>query len=85
MALSASALLLAAIAPSHLAAADITPSSLAVLPNVVELGDLPYDWSVQQRRGAPGIQLAQTAHCNTQMTRTNINNQADEVPDCGFD
>lgn len=81
---SASALFLTAI--SAPAPADITPSSLAVLPHVVALADAPYDWALQQGRGASGLKLADnTANCNTGPTQTNVAGQADHVPDCGFD
>lgn len=84
MIISASALLLTAIAPT--AATDITPSSLAVRPDVVELADVPYDWTLQQGRGAKELKLADnTANCNTGPTTTNIAGQADHVPDCTFD
>jgi hypothetical protein len=80
---SASALLLAAVAP---AAADITPVSLAILPPVIELAAAPYDWTRQQARGAAGVRLADgTANCNTQMASTNHNGQTDNIPDCNFD
>ncbi len=81
---SASALLLTAI--SGTGPADITPASLAVRPQLVDLGNGTYDWALQQRRTGADLRLADnTAHCNTQMSRTNINGHADSVPDCGFD
>jgi hypothetical protein len=81
---SASALFLTAI--SAPAPADITPSSLAVRPAAVELNEAPYDWTLQQGRGASGLKLADnTANCNTGPTPTNIGGHADSVPDCGFD
>ncbi len=84
MIISASALLLTAI--STPAPTDIMPSSLAVHPRVVELGDAPYDWTLQQGRGAAGLKLVDnTANCNTGPTQTNVAGQADQVPDCTFD
>ena len=81
---SASALLLTAI--SNPAATDVTPASLAVAPNFVQVARAPYDWKLQQGRGASGLKLADnTANCNTGPTPTNIAGQADHVPDCGFD
>ncbi len=81
---SASALILSAI--SNPAAADITPASLAVVPHVVQLTDAPYDWKLQQGRGASGVKLADnTANCNTGPTPTNVAGRADSVHDCGFD
>jgi hypothetical protein len=81
---SASALLLTAI--SAPAATDVTPASLAVHPHVAQLNEAPYDWALQQGRGASGLKLADnTANCNTGPTPTNIAGQADHVPDCSFD
>jgi hypothetical protein len=80
MSISAAVLLLNAV--SGAAAADITPTSLAAEPRVVDLGDAPYDWSLQQR--GTGLKLADgTATCDTVSGRTN--DGKDTVPDCRFD
>ena len=81
---SSSALLLTAIAsPSP---ADITPSSLAVAPRVIERADVPYDWTLQRTRGADGAKLVtNTATCDTGPTITNLSGKRDAVPDCRFD
>jgi hypothetical protein len=84
MTLSASVLLLTAVSPQ--VATDITPVSLATRPHVLELIDKPYDWTLQLRRGASGVELADsTANCNTCCIETNRNGQTDQVHDCGFD
>jgi hypothetical protein len=84
MSISATLLLLTTVsgAPSG----DITPASLSVKPRDVDLGEMRYDWRLQQGPGATGINLelaTETAHCNTIMGQTN--GGKDTVPDCGFD
>jgi hypothetical protein len=81
---SSSALLLTAIAsPSP---ADVTPSSLAVEPRVIERPHAPYDWTLQQARRKGGKRLnAETAACDTGPTITNLSGRRDAVPDCRFD
>ena len=84
MLLSATLLLLTAASPQ--AATDIVPVSLGTLPDIVQIASEEYDFKLQRRAVEPGQKLADsTANCNTAMTRTNINGQADQVPDCGFD
>lgn len=84
MLFSASVLLLAAGSP--VGAADITPLSLATRPNVVNLGEMIYDWNRQQSRGLSGTQVADsTANCNTCCIQTQSNGKTDDVHDCGFD
>ena len=78
------ALLLASAATSM--PGDITPVSLTVVPEPLELGTESYDWQRQLRRGLEGTQLADgTANCNTGPTPTNIGGNPDSVPDCTFD
>jgi hypothetical protein len=79
---SASALILAAV--STPGATDVTPSSLAIDPPVVEFPDRLYDWTLQQGRAKAGAKLAITGNCYTH-TATNNNGQADQSPDCGLD
>lgn len=84
MILSASALVLATA--SCPVATDITPTSLAIRPHLVEVADAPYDWNLQQGRTASGQELAaNTANCNTCCIETNRNGKSDQVHDCGFD
>jgi len=84
VAISASALLLTVVAAP--AGGDVTPISLTVVPPVIEVAGVPYDWTLQQGRGASGLKLADgTANCNTGPTPTNIAGQRDNVPDCSFD
>jgi hypothetical protein len=63
--------------------ADITPIDLAAAPRVVDIGDAPYDWSLQQRGSAAGKLADNTATCDTVTGKTN--NGKDTVPDCRFD
>lgn len=84
MSISATLLLLTTV--SGATPADITPVSLGVKPRDIDLGEVRYDWRLQQGPSATGINLAQTAqtaHCNTIMSTTN--GGKDKVPDCGFD
>lgn len=83
MTIPASALLLAAIASPE--PTDITPLSLAIRPHAIERESAPYDWSRQRVRSEKGVQVAQTAACDTGPTPTNIGGKADQVPDCRFD
>ncbi|MBV5264874.1 hypothetical protein [Pinisolibacter aquiterrae] len=84
MLLSASLLLLTAAAPQ--AAGDIVPSALATRPGVVQLGEEPYDWSLQQGRRPSSLRVADnTANCSTATIKTQRNSGSDEVHDCGFD
>jgi len=79
---SATALILSAI--STPAVGDVTPTSLATRPPLIEVTGAPYDWALQQGGGAKGLSVADsTAHCNTVMSYTN--NGQDHVSDCGFD
>jgi hypothetical protein len=80
MSISAAVLILNAV--SGAASVDITPMSLAAEPRVVDIGDAPYDWTLQQR--GSGLKLADnTATCDTVTGQTN--NGKDTVPDCRFD
>jgi hypothetical protein len=81
----ASALLLTAISGST--PADITPASLATSPQAVAIGDLPYDWTLQQRFSrSAGTKVADsTANCKTGPMTTTYNANGDSVHDCGFD
>jgi hypothetical protein len=82
MLMSATALVLSAI--SAPAVGDVTPTSLAARPPLIELSGAPYDWALQQGPGAKGLSVADgTANCNTVMAQTN--GGKDHVPDCGFD
>lgn len=84
MFVSASVLLFAAGSP--VGAADITPLSLATRPNVVNLGEMFYDWNRQQSRGSSDVKVADsTANCNTCCIQTQSNGKTDNVHDCGFD
>jgi hypothetical protein len=86
MSVSAALLLLTTV--SGAAPADITPVSLSAEPRVIDLGDSPYNWRLQQGPSASEVNLmktAQTATCDTVQSTTNINNQPDTVPDCRFD
>lgn len=86
MALSATVLLMTSV--SGAPAVEITPVSLSAEPRVIDLGNAPYNWRLQQGPSASGKNLmktAQTAHCNTIQSTTNVNGQPDTVPDCGFD
>ena len=78
----ASALILAVVSPPG--ATEITPSSLAIDPPVIEFPDRLYDWSLQQSRAKAGAKLALTGNCYTQKA-TNNNGQADQTGDCGLD
>jgi hypothetical protein len=75
-------LLTAATAP---APADITPLSLAVRPQPIELGHVTYDWTLQRSRGAT-LKLADgTATCDTGPLSTHVSGQSDSTHDCRFD
>jgi hypothetical protein len=84
MILTTSALMLATT--SCPLANDITPTSLATRPPLIDLLAAPYDWNLQQRGTASGQTLAgNTANCNTCCLETNRGGKADQVHDCGFD
>lgn len=81
---SASLLLLTAAMPQTVG--DIMPSALATHPGVVQLGEAPYDWTLQQGRRPSNLTVADnTANCNTATIKTSRNGGSDEVHDCGFD
>ncbi len=82
MSISAAVLILNAVSGSP--AVDVTPMSLAQPSRVVDLGEVSYDWALQQSGTAASLNLAtNTATCDTVMAQTR--NGKDTVPDCRFD
>lgn len=64
--------------------AGITPTNLSVHAREVHLGELTYDWALQQNTLPRGVKVADTtAICDTVTGTTN--NGRDTVPDCRFD
>lgn len=57
--------------------------SLAAKARAVDLGDLSYDWNLQQSNAGRLKTADGTATCDTVMGHTN--HGKDTVPDCRFD
>lgn len=65
---------------------DITPLSLAVCPTAVQLSKVPYDWKLQQGRGARLKLADSTATCDTGPIPTSLSGgNTDQYHDCRFD
>jgi hypothetical protein len=64
--------------------AGITPAALSVQTREINVGELVYDWGLQQNTLPSGVKVADgTAPCDTVTGTTN--NGRDTVPDCRFD